>query len=45
METAREKETNKGFGARHRTFGVWPHSMGSALGNCLVRHEDGMLLR
>ena len=45
METIREKEINKVFGARHRTFGVWPHSRGSALGDCLMRHEDGTLLR
>ena len=45
METVSEKETNKVFGAMHRTFGVWPRSRGSALADCLMRHEDGTLLR
>ena len=44
METIGEKETNKEFGARHRTVGVWPRSRGSARGDCLRRHEEGMLL-
>ena len=45
METIGEKVTNKECDARRRTFGVWPHSRGSALGDCLMRHEDGTLLR
>ena len=45
METIGEKETNKEFGARHRTFGVWPRSWGSALGDCMMRYKDGTLLR
>ena len=41
----KEKETNKEFGARHRIFGVWPRSMGSALGDCLMHHAGGTLLQ
>ena len=41
----REKEMNKEFGARHRIFGVWPRSMGSALGDCLMHHAGGTLLQ
>ena len=44
-ENNKRKETNKEFGARHRIFGVWPRSRGSALGDCLMRREDGTLLR
>ena len=29
---------------RRRIFGVWPHSMGSALGGCLMHHAVGTLL-
>ena len=45
METKGEKETDKEFGARHRIFRVWPRSMGSALGDCQMRHVGGTLLR
>ena len=41
----KEKETNKEFGARHRNFGVWPRSMGLALGDCSMHHAGGTLLR
>ena len=44
-ENNREKETNKEFGARHRIFGVWPRSRGSARGDCLTHHAGGTLLR
>ena len=43
--TNREKETSKEFGARHRIFGVWPRSRGSALGDCLMHHAGGTLLQ
>ena len=32
------KETNEESGNMHRTFRVWPRSMGSALGGCLMHH-------
>ena len=41
----RDKEMNKECGARHRIFGVWPRSTGSALGDCLMHHADGTLLQ
>ena len=41
----RGKETNKEFGARHRIFGVWPRSKGSALIDCLTHHAGGTPLR
>ena len=41
----REKEMNKEFSARHRIFGVWPRSMGSALGGCQMHHAGGTLLQ
>lgn len=44
METKREKEMNKEFGARNIIFGVWPRSTDSALGDCLMHHADGTLL-
>ena len=39
------KETNTEFGTTRRIFGVWPRSMGSALGDYLLHHVGGMLLR
>ena len=44
-ETIEEKETNKEFGTRHRTFGVGPRSRGLALGDFLMHREDGTLLQ
>ena len=43
-ENNKRKETNEEFGARHRTFGVWPHSRDSALVDCLTHHAGGTLL-
>ena len=41
----RKKKTNKEFGSRRRIFGVWPRSMGSALGDCLMHYVSGTLLQ
>ena len=41
MDTIGGKETNKDFRARHRIFGVWPRSRGSALIDCLTHHAGG----
>ena len=34
---------NKEFGPRGRIFGVWPRSMGLALGDYLMHHAGGTL--
>ena len=39
------KETNTEFGTRHRIFGVWPRSMGSARVDYRMHHADGTPLR
>jgi len=39
------KETNTESGARHRTFGVWPHSMGLARVRYRMQYVGGTLLQ
>ena len=45
METKWIRRRTKEFGPRRRIFGVWPCSMGSTLGDYLMHHAGGTLLR